>query len=309
MKIRTHYHITKLAIELYLKENYLNDDNIDFDIIDLNKKESDIKKDILKKEKLDLYKITINQNLNKNILSIKEKLYIEILCIGSMLPDLMPSQFIHHHFYQKSKIYIFKKIEKLIKEEKASFFNIIALGKISHYLSDFCCFAHRNESIKNPREHILYERELNRFMLKNMEEIRNRVLQSSNFEKEAMSKAKNSGYEIAGKEKNLQEKIINKEENYECKLYRKVCSEDNMSDKNNSYESEYRERKTGNINSAEVTRWISDVHRYYLTTDKSYENDLLLSVVLVKGILEKMNMTKRIISNNSLICTQFLEDT
>lgn len=283
MKVRTHYHITKLAIELYLIENYISSNNTNFDSMDSEKKELEIKKNISKKEKFDLCKISINQNLYKNILGIKDKMYIEILCLSSMLPDLMPSQFIHHHFYQKSKTYIFKKIEKLINEEKTSFFNVITIGEIAHYLSDFSCFAHRSESIRNPREHILYERELNRYMLKNLGEIRNKVLKSSNLENE----------------------IINGKKGFESKPGNNEYIENNIDREIDKYNSNKKISKNSNRDSMkrdsiEIIKWISNLHKQYLTTDKSYEYDLLLSVVLVKAVLENVNMTKLL--NISLIC-------
>ncbi|WP_124098297.1 zinc dependent phospholipase C family protein [Ruminococcus sp. Marseille-P6503] len=82
-------------------------------------------------------------------------------CIGSLIPDLSPMQFIHRHFYRQSGGYIIRKLEKL--SGKSSFFSMLELGKAAHYVSDFCCSVHFNGEIGNVRRHILYERRLNRY--------------------------------------------------------------------------------------------------------------------------------------------------
>ncbi len=102
-------------------------------------------------------------------------------CIGSLLPDLSPMQFIHQHFYSKSNKYVMRKMKKI--SGKNSLMAWVTYGKMAHYLSDFCCSVHSGNGIGNIREHIIYEKELNYFAIekynmlkdecKNMEKYRN----------------------------------------------------------------------------------------------------------------------------------------
>lgn len=93
--------------------------------------------------------------------------YIEALAsglpAGSLIPDLSPMQFVHRHFYAKSGKYVQKKLEQL--SGKNSLFTLLVYGEMAHYVSDFCCSVHFGGSIGNIREHIQYERELNRYAL------------------------------------------------------------------------------------------------------------------------------------------------
>lgn len=104
-------------------------------------------------------KIAVNKELP---LTPLQKL---MFCIGTVLPDLSPSQFIHTHFYKNSSEYIFKKLEKLLY--LSSPFVMIEYGKIAHYCSDFCCSVHFSGSIGNIYEHITYEKRLNKFAQEN----------------------------------------------------------------------------------------------------------------------------------------------
>lgn len=86
-----------------------------------------------------------------------------IFCIGSLIPDLSPMQFVHRHFYSKSWKYVQKKLEQI--SGKNSWFTLLIYGEIAHYISDFCCSVHSCGGIGNIREHIQYERALNRYAL------------------------------------------------------------------------------------------------------------------------------------------------
>lgn len=86
-----------------------------------------------------------------------------LFCIGSLFPDLSPMQFVHRHFYAKSGKYVLKKLEQL--SGRNSVFMLLIYGKMAHYVSDFCCSVHSGVSIGNIREHIFYERALNRYVL------------------------------------------------------------------------------------------------------------------------------------------------
>lgn len=85
------------------------------------------------------------------------------VCIGSLIPDLSPMQFIHRHFYAKSGEYVQKKLERL--SGRNSLLALLIYGKMAHYVCDFCCSVHSSGSIGNIREHIQYERALNHYAL------------------------------------------------------------------------------------------------------------------------------------------------
>ncbi len=93
-----------------------------------------------------------------------------IFCIGSLIPDLSPMQFIHRHFYASSGEYVQKKLEHL--SGRNSFYALLTYGKMAHYVSDFCCSVHADNKIGNVREHIIYERELNQYTVKNYERLK-----------------------------------------------------------------------------------------------------------------------------------------
>ena len=57
-------------------------------------------------------------------------------CIGSLIPDLSPMQFVHRHFYAKSGKYVQKKLERI--SGRNSLFTLLVYGKMAHYVSDFC---------------------------------------------------------------------------------------------------------------------------------------------------------------------------
>lgn len=93
-----------------------------------------------------------------------------IFCIGSLLPDLSPMQFIHRHFYGKSGRYVQKKLERLSGRDTLT--ALLTYGKMAHYVSDFCCSVHTDDCIGNVREHIFYERALNFYILENYDIIK-----------------------------------------------------------------------------------------------------------------------------------------
>lgn len=91
-------------------------------------------------------------------------------CVGSLIPDLSPMQFVHRHFYESSGEYVLSKLNKL--SNRQSLLSLFEYGKMAHYLSDFCCSVHVGGNIGNVREHMSYERKLNRYALENYETFR-----------------------------------------------------------------------------------------------------------------------------------------
>ena len=45
--------------------------------------------------------------------------------------------------------------------------DVLVLGEMTHYLCDFCCFAHIGGSIGKASEHLIYERKIHKYLLKN----------------------------------------------------------------------------------------------------------------------------------------------
>lgn len=112
---------------------------------------------------------------NQSGLSLLQK---KAFCIGSLLPDLSPMQFIHRHFYTKSAKYVFKKLRRLYG--KNSLASMLAYGKMAHYCSDFCCSVHRDGKIGNPSEHIKYESALEIFAINNKSKIKECIRKGTN---------------------------------------------------------------------------------------------------------------------------------
>lgn len=53
-------------------------------------------------------------------------------CLGAAIPDYLPTQFFHRHFYQKSAAYVFQKIETY--RNRSSLWSIFKLGELTHFL-------------------------------------------------------------------------------------------------------------------------------------------------------------------------------
>ncbi|WP_051560466.1 zinc dependent phospholipase C family protein [Clostridium beijerinckii] len=79
----------------------------------------------------------------------------------------------HPHYRQKSFKYVIEKIEELLSVKRFNGYYSMQLGIVIHYLCDFCCNAHISGSIGNITNHIKYERELQRYLLNNFDNLRN----------------------------------------------------------------------------------------------------------------------------------------
>jgi hypothetical protein len=99
-----------------------------------------------------------------------------IFYFGTIEPDLSITQFIHPHFYVKSAKYIYLKIKKLQERESMGIISAFELGRIVHYLSDFCCHVHCSGGIGNVNEHIIYERNINKYLIRNFNKISGRIM-------------------------------------------------------------------------------------------------------------------------------------
>lgn len=97
-------------------------------------------------------------------------------CFGTMVPDILP--FYHPHYYKTSAGYVFYKLGRLIhKSSVASFF---MRGVMAHYVTDFCCSAHAN-GLGNVKEHIAYERKLEKYTKENFSQLRQTIANGEKF--------------------------------------------------------------------------------------------------------------------------------
>ncbi len=87
--------------------------------------------------------------------------------LGTIEPDLSIIQFVHPHFYERSAVYIYSKISEMNRNDKDGFFDEYKLGKMVHYLCDFCCYAHSSGGMGGITDHILYEQKINKYLIKN----------------------------------------------------------------------------------------------------------------------------------------------
>jgi hypothetical protein len=92
-------------------------------------------------------------------------------CLGSMAPDLSPIQFKHPHMYEASSDYIFENLNRLQNKKEMSNISMYELGKSIHYLSDFCCYAHRSNRSETFMEHMRYEKEMNEYIKENFDKL------------------------------------------------------------------------------------------------------------------------------------------
>ncbi|KAF5041594.1 MAG: zinc dependent phospholipase C family protein [Methanobacteriaceae archaeon] len=98
-------------------------------------------------------------------------IYKWLFCLGTILPDLSVMQFVHPHYYIKSADYIFSKLIKIKEKPYNGIVDALVLGKIVHYLSDYCCYVHHNGCIGNISKHALYESKLNEYVLENYQDL------------------------------------------------------------------------------------------------------------------------------------------
>lgn len=87
-------------------------------------------------------------------------------CLGAAIPDYLPTQFLHRHFYQKSANYVFRKLQQY--SGRTSLLALFHLGELTHYFSDFCCSVHRSGKIGNPRLHLSYEHQMQQYLIEHL---------------------------------------------------------------------------------------------------------------------------------------------
>lgn len=91
---------------------------------------------------------------------------------GLVMVDLSWHVKTHPHYMQKSFKYAIEKIEELLSVKRFNGYHSMQLGIVIHYLCDFCCNAHISGSVGNIPYHIKYERELQKYLLDNFDNLR-----------------------------------------------------------------------------------------------------------------------------------------
>lgn len=92
-----------------------------------------------------------------------------MFCVGSVIPDLLISQFYRRHFYSSSGEYMLDYFDSL--SDSTSAFTIFKYGIAAHYFTDYCCAVHSGGRIGDPLKHAAYERKLEKSLRDSISEL------------------------------------------------------------------------------------------------------------------------------------------
>ena len=108
----------------------------------------------------------------KNNIIIMPKGFSKIMFnFGLVMIDQSWQVITHPHYMNKSIGYVLEKIEKLLLVKKFNGYHSMQLGIVVHYLCDFCCNAHISGAVGNIQYHLKYERDLQRYLLDNYDNL------------------------------------------------------------------------------------------------------------------------------------------
>ena len=119
-------------------------------------------------------------SLLKNINTIPKGFSKIMFNFGLVMVDQSWLVKTHPHYRQTSLEYITQKIDKLLSVKKFNAYHSMQLGIVVHYLCDFCCNSHITGSIGNISYHLKYERELQKYLFKNFDTLKNQIHNKSN---------------------------------------------------------------------------------------------------------------------------------
>ena len=88
-----------------------------------------------------------------------------VLLLGVSILDYSPSRFFHPHYYLKSRDYTVATLNRLANKQCWCVMDVFHAGKQIHYLMDYFCAVHQEQGLKNPRQHMEYEKALHGFFL------------------------------------------------------------------------------------------------------------------------------------------------
>lgn len=128
-----------------------------------------------KRTHFNIARLSVENNSQPELFNEKGFIYKWAFYLGTILPDLTITQFIHPHYYVKSANYVFDKLCKIERKTNKSVLDAIRLGEMVHYLSDYCCFVHKNGSIGRPSEHLYYETCIRKYVLNNYQNLQLKI--------------------------------------------------------------------------------------------------------------------------------------
>lgn len=106
---------------------------------------------------------------------VRNLIYEWAFYLGTILPDLTVTQFVHPHYYERSSGYVFGRLNRLIGKPVKGITDAIISGEIVHYLCDYCCYAHIGGSIGKVSEHLDYERGIHKYLMDNYQSYQWRI--------------------------------------------------------------------------------------------------------------------------------------
>ncbi len=105
---------------------------------------------------------------DREMSSMRESLSRGLVVAGTVMMDLSPWRFRHRHFYSLSRNYTYQKmyevIDKLSEKETLCLTDWFTLGGILHYMMDYFCQVHQDESSYETLSHMRYERRLGKML-------------------------------------------------------------------------------------------------------------------------------------------------
>ena len=104
-----------------------------------------------------------------------EKFSLKMFYLGTIMADCCWLPYTNPHFHKKSRNYVEKKLDSLLKKTKFSLYDSLQFGIIIHYICDFCCHVHSTGGIGNAVDHVMYERRIQKYLLSNISKISDKI--------------------------------------------------------------------------------------------------------------------------------------
>ena len=107
--------------------------------------------------------------------------YARLFLLGCIQPDRNPatylkgsirSQWLHGHNYENAAPFLFRLIRRLEGKRRFSAWDYYSLGKVVHYTLDAFTYAHNSHFEKSLSEHCVYEDQLQRYFLAQLQQYR-----------------------------------------------------------------------------------------------------------------------------------------
>ncbi len=94
--------------------------------------------------------------------------------LGNILPDLIPAFLYRPHFLRYCRNYVQRLIRSLLPRSESVWNDCLTslmMGVLCHFYTDFFCYVHTNRFHGGLRLHLLYEKQLHRFLLDHLSEL------------------------------------------------------------------------------------------------------------------------------------------